>query len=192
MQDAVPAGTGSMAAIIGLADDLVVQACEEVGNIQLLGAANFNSPGQVVIAGYSDVIKKAVSLCKEKGAKRAIILPVSVPSHCMLMFQAAKELAKEIDKYRWKTPLIPVVQNVTAKTTSNVELIKKLLVEQLYMPVLWSQSIAYLGSQYIKTFVECGPGSVLSGLNKRCLKGSKTFSIDSLDRFDMTIKQINS
>lgn len=165
MQKAIPAGEGSMAAILGLNDDAVDKICQETNGV--VAAANYNSPGQVVISGSVDAVKLAAEQCKEQGAKRVLALPVSIPSHCPLMQSAADELAVALDDIEMQRPEIPVVQNVNAQIAESVSEIKKLLVAQLYSPVKWTQDIHYLISQGVSEFIECGPGKVLSGLGKR-------------------------
>ncbi|NRB78660.1 MAG: ACP S-malonyltransferase [Saccharospirillaceae bacterium] len=167
MQAAVPAGQGGMAAIIGLANDLVIEACAEAAQNQVAAAVNFNSPGQVVIAGNKEAIDRACIICKEKGAKRALLLNVSAPSHCALMKPAAIQLAKELESIEFKVPSIPVVQNVCASIVTDPTTIKANLVEQLFKPVLWSDSVIFMVEQGLQATVECGPGKVLSGLNRR-------------------------
>ena len=163
MQQAVPAGTGAMAAIIGLTDEEVIAVCQD-DNVT---AANFNAPGQVVISGTKQAVEVASDLAKQAGAKRVMPLAVSVPSHCELMRPAAQQLAEDLLDVEIKTPLIPVLQNVDAKPHQSPEKIKTLLVEQLYKSVLWTQSNQYFAEHGIDTVVECGPNKVLVGLAKR-------------------------
>ena len=177
MQTAVPAGEGGMAAIIGLEDDLVIAACVEAAQGQVVEAVNFNSPGQIVIAGNLAAVERAMVLAKDKGAKRALPLPVSVPSHCALMRPAALQLADSLASITMNVPSIPVVQNVTASLESNPEALKQNLVAQLYRPVLWTRSVNFLVSQGVDRTVECGPGKVLCGLNRRI---EKTLSVGAL------------
>jgi len=167
MQAAVPAGEGAMAAIIGLDDTAIESACEQAAQGDVVSAVNYNSPGQVVIAGQTEAVNRAMVLCKEAGAKRALPLPVSVPSHCALMKPAAEQLAAELESIIISTPVIPVLQNVTAKVTTDPEAIKANLVQQLYRPVLWVDCVNSMASQGVGRMLECGPGKVLSGLNKR-------------------------
>lgn len=170
MQEAVPAGKGGMAAIIGLADQDIIDACKQAEEGQVVSAVNFNSPGQVVIAGEKDAVDRAMAICKEKGAKRALPLAVSAPSHCALMKPAADKLAEKLKSIQLNEPTIPVVQNTIASVEGNLDVLIKNLIEQLYQPVLWADSVAYLAEQGVLTTVECGPGKVLSGLNKRIHK----------------------
>jgi [acyl-carrier-protein] S-malonyltransferase len=168
MQEAAPAGIGALAAIVGLENSLVQEICEQsIAGSEVLSPANFNSPGQVVIAGHKTAVEKAVLLAKEKGAKLAKLLPVSVPSHCLLMKPAAERLATLLTTISIKMPDISVLNNVTATIYQNTDEIRDKLVKQLYMPVLWVDIIQSLVQQDITTFIECGPGKVLAGLNKR-------------------------
>ncbi|MBD1550366.1 ACP S-malonyltransferase [Pseudomonas typographi] len=183
MQEAVPAGQGGMAAILGLEDNDVIAACKEVANGEVVSAVNFNSPGQVVIAGSASAVARAIDACKAKGAKRALALPVSVPSHCALMKPAAEKFAAAVQGLSWAPPAIPVVQNVTAQVAGNLDDLKQNLLAQLYMPVRWVESVAWLAQQGATQLVECGPGKVLAGLNKRCAEGVNTFNLDTPDAF---------
>ncbi|MCJ8300470.1 MAG: ACP S-malonyltransferase [Pseudomonadales bacterium] len=170
MQQAVPAGTGAMAAILGLADELVEAACAQAQQGQVVAAVNYNCPGQVVIAGEKDAVARAIENCKASGAKRAIELPVSVPSHCQLMKPAAEKLAAKLQSVSVQMPQIPVLQNVTAREPQSVEQIKENLIAQLYSPVLWTASMQAIVDTGVTRSIECGPGKVLSGLNKKIHK----------------------
>ena len=183
MQQAVPAGTGAMAAIIGLDDDQVIAACESVTE-GVVSAVNFNSPGQVVIAGETAAVEIAMANAKEAGAKRALPLPVSVPSHCKLMVPAGEKLAERLNAIEFKEPAIKLVQNVSAEAVSDAAQIKANLVSQLSEPVLWTQSIALLNELGVEKTVECGPGKVLTGLNKRIVKGLDAVAIVDVASFD--------
>jgi [acyl-carrier-protein] S-malonyltransferase len=167
MQQAVPAGEGAMAAILGLDDDKVESACEKAANGDVVSAVNYNSPGQIVIAGSAEAVNRAIDLCKEAGAKRAMALPVSVPSHCALMKPAAEKLAVEFEGLSFNTPQIDIVQNVNASVNADLDQLKNDLLAQLYSPVLWTKTVNNMVAQGIETVIECGPGKVLSGLNKR-------------------------
>jgi len=167
MQTAVPVGVGAMAAIIGLDDDVIREACEASAGNEVVSAVNFNAPGQVVIAGHAGAVERAMEACKAAGAKRALPLPVSAPFHTSLMKPAGEQLAKDIEALDFKAPQIPVVHNVHAKTESDPAVIKKLMVEQIYSPVLWVDCVKTMVAQGITTTVECGAGKVLGGLNKR-------------------------
>jgi [acyl-carrier-protein] S-malonyltransferase len=183
MQQAVPAGQGGMAAILGLEDADVLAACAEAAQGEVVSAVNFNAPGQVVIAGGAAAVARAVEACKARGAKRAMSLPVSVPSHCALMKPAAERFAEAIDAIAWQAPQIALVQNVSAAAVTDLEGLKRDLLAQLYSPVRWVESIVCLSAQGVTDLVECGPGKVLSGLNKRCVKGINTYNLDTPDAF---------
>ncbi|MDA3933404.1 MAG: ACP S-malonyltransferase [Gammaproteobacteria bacterium] len=170
MQAAAPEGAGKMAAIIGLEDVAVVNICHQAAVEGTISAANFNSPGQVVIAGAVQAVDRAMQLCKDAGAKRALPLAVSVPSHCALMRPAAEQLGFSIRQMKFVQPIVPVVHNVDAEVHTDPTDIAELLIEQLYKPVRWTQSINWLLDQGVRRFVECGPGNVLGGLVKRIAK----------------------
>ncbi|HLT03329.1 MAG TPA: ACP S-malonyltransferase [Pseudomonas sp.] len=186
MQQAVPAGQGGMAAILGLEDDDVRAACAEAAQGDVVSAVNFNAPGQVVIAGSAAAVARAVEACKARGAKRAMPLPVSVPSHCDLMRPAAERFAEAVAAVAWQAPQIPLVQNVSADVVNDLETLKRDLLAQLYSPVRWVESVQRLGACGVTALVECGPGKVLSGLNKRCVKGVDTYSLDTPEAFAAT------
>ena len=185
MQQAVPAGEGAMAAIIGLDDDKVVAACEAAPGI--VSAVNFNSPGQVVIAGHVAAVEVAMVNAKDAGAKRALPLPVSVPSHCELMIPAGKKLAEKLESIVFNEPDCVLVQNVTAQAVSDPLIIKANLVSQLSEPVLWTQSVMLLAELGVTATIECGPGKVLSGLNKRIVKGLDTSSLGDVAGFEAAL-----
>ncbi len=182
MQQAVPAGTGKMAAIIGLEDAAIIAACEEAAQDQVVSAVNFNSPGQVVIAGNVEAVERAMDLCKEKGAKRALPLPVSVPSHCALMKPAADQLAQKLAAIEFAEPQIPVINNVDVKAESSGEDIKQALIRQLYSPVRWTETVQAMQQQGVNTLVECGAGNVLSGLAKRISRDITSHVINDHDK----------
>lgn len=190
MQNAVPPGTGKMAAIVGLDDDAIVRACEAVAQGEIVSPANFNSKGQTVIAGHAAAVERAMAACKEAGAKRALPLNVSVPSHCELMRPAAEELALDLEAIKFSTPKIAVVQNSTAAIVSDPAQIKANLISQLYLPVQWVDTVSAIAEFGASQLVECGPGKVLCGLIKRidsdiiCM-GSE----DPLD-FDSAVDQL--
>lgn len=178
MQQAVPAGSGAMAAILGLDDDAIAKACEDAAQGQVVSPVNFNCPGQVVIAGEKGAVERAVEACKAAGAKRAVPLPVSVPSHCALMRPAAEQLAQDLAQIEVREPQIPVVQNVDAKVPASVEKLKQNLLAQLYSPVLWTSSVEAMLEQGVETTIECGPGKVLSGLNKKVQRSLNVAAIN--------------
>lgn len=167
MQRAVPEGVGAMAAIIGLDNESIAANCEKAAQGQVVSPVNFNSPGQVVIAGHKEAVERANILMKESGAKRALPLPVSVPSHCALMKPAAEELAIALDKLEVKAPAIPVINNADVATVTDPAAIKDALVRQLYSPVRWTETVERMASEEITFEIEMGPGKVLSGLVKR-------------------------
>lgn len=170
MQDAVPVGSSGLAAIIGLENDVVAAVCKKaVIAGEVLSPANFNSPGQVVIAGHLPSVEKALVLAKEAGARMAKLLPVSVSSHCELMKPAAERLAALLASIPIQKPTIPVVSNVDVTIYDSAEAIRDGLVRQLYMPVRWVETIQLFSQQGITHLIECGPGKVLSGLNKRII-----------------------
>ncbi len=181
MQAAVPEGKGAMSAIIGLNDDAVIQICEQVSNDlgEPVEAVNFNSPGQVVIAGATDAVNKAMELLKEDGAKRALPLPVSVPSHSSLMKPAADELAEYLKGVNINKPKIQVIHNVDAKSHDQPDAIREALVKQLYNPVQWTHTIQII-TDGADAVVECGPGKVLGGLTRRINKEVASYSLDSM------------
>lgn len=183
MQEAVPAGTGGMAAILGLEDADVLAACAEAAQGEVVSAVNFNAPGQVVIAGAAKAVERAIEACKTRGAKRAVALPVSVPSHCELMRPAAERFAEAVEAVQWQMPQIALVQNVTAQVPADLASLKRDLLAQLYSPVRWVESVQLLAEKGVTDLVECGPGKVLAGLNKRCAKGVTTHNLDSADAF---------
>jgi [acyl-carrier-protein] S-malonyltransferase len=192
MQTAVSAGTGKMAAIVGLGDDKIAGLCEQATQGQVVSAANFNSPGQTVIAGDVDAVERAIVLCKEAGAKRALALNVSVPSHCSLMKPAAEQLKVELDRVQFNSPQIPVVQNVNAQTSEDPNLIKENLIKQLYMPVLWIDSVKYMRANGVEKLLECGPGNVLSGLIRRIDPQVSCFASDNPASLENAIAELLS
>ncbi|KAA9001200.1 ACP S-malonyltransferase [Affinibrenneria salicis] len=167
MQEAVPAGTGAMYAIIGLDNDAIAQACADAAQGQVVAPVNFNSPGQVVIAGNKEAVERAGAACKAAGAKRALPLPVSVPSHCALMAPAAQKLAAALENVTLSAPQVPVVNNVDARIETSPEAIRSALVRQLHHPVRWTDCVEFIASQGVETLLEIGPGKVLTGLTKR-------------------------
>ncbi|MGV6482210.1 ACP S-malonyltransferase [Pantoea agglomerans] len=167
MQEAVPEGTGAMQAIIGLDDAAIRKACEESAQGQVVSPVNFNSPGQVVIAGNKEAVERAGAACKAAGAKRALPLPVSVPSHCALMKPAADKLAVALESITFNAPAVPVINNVDVKAETYAAAIRHALVRQLYSPVRWTESVEAMAAQGVTQLLEMGPGKVLTGLTKR-------------------------
>lgn len=179
MQHAVPTGQGAMAAILGLDDESVKAVCSQAAENAVVEAVNFNSPGQVVIAGDVTAVTRAIDLAKEQGAKRAMLLPVSVPSHCALMRPAAEQLAAALENISIHKPTIPVIHNANVAMEDEADAIKLLLTQQLHNPVRWVETVQWFASQGVTNLVECGPGKVLAGLTKRIDK-----SIVGLPVFD--------
>jgi len=175
MQAAVPQGSGAMAAIMGLADDKVQALCAAQAEDQVLQAVNYNSPGQVVIAGHREAVERAVANASSAGAKRAVLLSVSVPSHCALMQSAAMNLQQRLQAIEIKNPTIPVVHNCDVAIHEEAAAIKNALVKQLDHPVLWVKTIQWMDSQGVTQFIECGPGKILTGLNKRIIKKASVY-----------------
>lgn len=185
MQQAVPAGEGAMAAILGLEDAQVIALCKEASIHGVVEAVNFNSPGQVVIAGAVSAVNQAIDLATAAGAKRALLLPVSVPSHCALMQPAAEQLATELAKTHIQAPLIPVIHNTSVTSSNNADEIRELLAKQLFNPVRWVETVTFLAAQGVDTLIECGPGKVLAGLTKRIdksLSAQPLFDVASLEK----------
>lgn len=176
MQEAVPAGVGAMAAVIGLADDVILEACAEAAQDEVCSAVNFNSPGQVVIAGNKAAVERAGEILKAKGAKRVLPLSVSVPSHCALMKPAAEKLAQKLATLTFKTPEIAVINNVDVSKESSAEAIKDALVRQLYSPVRWVETVQSMTSSNVDVMIEMGPGKVLTGLIKRIAKEANSMA----------------
>ncbi len=179
MQACVPAGIGAMAAVIGLDDQAIIDACGQAQAAEVVAAVNFNSPGQVVIAGHKAAVERAGELCKAAGAKRVLPLPVSVPSHCALMTDAADKLAADLENITFNTPKINIVNNVDVAIETTGEAIKTALIKQLYSPVRWSETITYLGEQGVTQMIEVGPGKVLQGLVKRINKSINCVSFNN-------------
>ena len=189
MQNAVPPGTGKMAAIVGLDDEAILAACKEAAQGEIVSPANFNSQGQTVIAGHTAAVERAMVACKKAGAKRTLPLNVSVPSHCELMRPAAEELALDLEAITFSTPKIAVVQNSTAEIVSDPLQIKTNLISQLYLPVQWVDSVRIMASNGVQKVVECGPGKVLCGLIKRIDKDLVCMGSEEPLDFDTAITQ---
>jgi [acyl-carrier-protein] S-malonyltransferase len=184
MQNAVPSDEGAMAAILGLKDSEVINICNNLKEIGVIEAVNFNSPGQVVVAGEKIIIETSLEVFKEAGAKRAIILPVSVPSHCSLMKEAAIEFKEFLSSINFAKPIFPVVQNFEAIPYDDEEKIKEGLFHQLFNPVRWTQSMEFMSEKKLNIFLEIGPGKVLTSLSKRINRDSNNISIDSMDSIE--------
>lgn len=187
MQEAVPAGTGAMYAIIGLDNDAIAKACEDAAQGQVVSPVNFNSPGQVVIAGNKEAVERAGALCKEAGAKRALPLAVSVPSHCALMKPAADKLAVALQEIEFKQPEIQVVNNVDVKVQTDANAIRDALVRQLYNPVRWTETVEFIADKGITQLLEIGPGKVLTGLTKRISKEMNAAAVNDIASLDAAL-----
>jgi [acyl-carrier-protein] S-malonyltransferase len=181
MQEAVADGEGAMAAVIGLDDDVIKQICEEQAQGEVVTPVNYNSPGQVVIAGHSSAVSRAGEALKEAGAKRVLPLPVSVPSHCALMKPAAEKLKQELENITVKSPVIDVINNVDVMIETDPAAIKDALVRQLYCPVRWTESVEKAADMSVEKAFEVGPGKVLTGLNKRITKSFNCSALNTAD-----------
>lgn len=177
MQEAIAPGAGAMAAILGLDDEQVAEVCAEAAGNDVVSAVNFNAPGQVVVAGHIEAVKRAVEAAKEKGAKRSVLLPVSVPSHCSLMRPAAEKLEASLRAIVIRAPEIPVIHNVDVVSHAAPDAIRDALTKQLYSPIRWADSVKFMHEQGVGLFVECGPGKILSTLNKRIVRGCESLPI---------------
>ncbi len=189
MQEAVPMGEGAMAAILGLGDDEVTEACKSAAGPDVVEPVNFNAPGQVVIAGNSAAVDRAIDIARDKGAKRAIRLPVSVPSHSSLMKPAAKIFGERLKRTHVRTPLVPEIYTVDVRKHRSPDGIRDALVEQLFKPVRWSETVRTMISQGVNAIVECGPGKVLTGINRRIerRKEIRVFALHDPATFEVTL-----
>lgn len=184
MQQAVPEGTGAMYAIIGLDNDAIINACKQAEQGEVVSAVNFNSPGQVVIAGAKAAVERAAALCKEAGAKRALPLAVSVPSHCALMKSAADQLSVSLESITLKAPVVAVLNNVDVKAETDAVAIRNALVRQLYSPVRWTETVEKMAQNGVEVLVEVGPGKVLNGLTKRIVDSLQAVSVNDVKFLD--------
>ena len=191
MQEAVPAGVGAMAAIIGLDDQQVVEGCAEAANGQIVAAANYNAPGQVVIAGETAAVERAMEILKAKGAKRALPLPVSVPSHCLLMESAAEQLDQVLQTLEVQKPEVTLIHNADVQSHPQADALRLALKQQLFMPVRWVECVSAMQAQGVTQFVECGPGKVLLGLNKRIAADASHASLFDNDSLNAVVEQLN-
>lgn len=190
MQEAVPLGVGAMAAILGLENDKVVEVCKEASSTGIVEPANFNCPGQVVVAGEVKAVEKAIELAKDKGAKRAMMLPVSAPFHCSLLKPAGEKLAAELEKIELKDMKIPVVTNVTAEYILDKSKVKDLLIRQVSSPVYFEESVRKMIDDGVDTFIEIGPGKTLIGFVKKINKDVKTLNVEDLESLNNTLKEL--
>ena len=193
MQDAVPQGTGAMAAVIGLDDDKIEAVCARVATDTgcVIEAVNYNAPGQLVIAGHVEAVEACLPLMKEAGAKRALTLPVSAPFHCALMEPAAERLHEKLDMIEVQIPSVPVIQNVSMKPESDVVVIREQLIKQTFSPVRWTQTVQNFEMLGIRAAAEFGPGAVLSGLAKRIQTGAQHFPLGTCELFTRALQEIN-
>ena len=192
MQEAVPAGAGAMAAILGLDASGVAAACTESAQGQVVEAVNFNAPEQIVIAGESAAVERAAAACKARGAKRAILLPVSAPFHCSLMRPAADKLRRRLTEVKFTAPSIPLVNNVDAACLSAPQQIKEALVRQAAAPVLWVATMQFMAAQGVSQVYECGPGRVLAVLVKRCADGLCGAAMDNIDALTAALAAVKA
>lgn len=189
MQEAAPAGTGAMAAVIGTEDELVRAVCNEASGSEVVVPANYNSPGQIVIGGHAAAVDRALALLAEKGVRKAVKLAVSVPSHTPLMREAANRLSETMAGLQWREPRLPVVQNVDAEVHEGIASIRDALVRQLYLPVRWTDCVQALAARGATRVAECGPGKVLAGLIKRIDKSLDTRTLGTPGEFDTAIQE---
>jgi [acyl-carrier-protein] S-malonyltransferase len=192
MQEAVPENTGAMAAILGLDDEAVIKICNDLDGENVIEAVNFNSPGQVVVAGNKYIIEMSLEKFKEAGAKRALILPVSVPSHCRLMKPASVEFLSYLGNFNFNSPKIPVIHNADVTSHTSGDNIKHALSMQLYNPVQWTRTIKYLSEKKMSVFVEGGPGRVLIGLNRRIATEANHYSLDGIEIMEKFLTEITT
>ena len=190
MQEAVPLGVGTMAAILGLDAKDVIDCCKAASSIGIVEPANFNCPGQLVVAGEIKAVEKVVELCREKGAKRAMLLPVSAPFHCSMLKPAGNRLSIELEKVQLCKMSLPVVTNVTAEYITDESKVKDLLIRQVSNSVLWENSVNRMLESGVDTFIEIGPGKVLSGFIKKINKEVRTFNIEDLDSLNKTLTEL--
>ena len=186
MRDACPGGQGKMAAILGMEDEALKAVCADAAQGEVVQAVNFNAPGQIVIAGHSTAVDRAIDLAKQAGAKKAMALAVSVPCHSDLMRPASEELAAKLNATQISQPVIPVVNNIDAQIELDPARIREKLIVQLYSPVLWVDSVKTMATQGIAKVVECGPGKVLSGMNKRIVRELEVFNVQDTASLEAT------
>jgi [acyl-carrier-protein] S-malonyltransferase len=192
MQEAVPLGQGAMAAILGASAEVVEQICREAARGQVCAPANFNSPQQVVIAGHAEAVERAVALARERGARRAVLLPVSAPFHCVLMRPAEERLAEDLARVAFADPKIPLVNNVDAALVASAEAARDGLRRQVSRPVRWEESVRRLLAEGVRTFIEVGPGRVLSGLIRQMDRSVRTLAVEDPDSLRETLKELGA
>jgi [acyl-carrier-protein] S-malonyltransferase len=189
MQDAAPAGTGAMAAVLGADDELVLEVCKAASSEEIVVPANFNSPGQIVIGGHAAAVDKALEMLGERGVRKTVKLAVSVPSHTPLMREAANRLAEAMNGVAWHAPALPVVQNVDAEVHDGIDAIRGALVRQLYLPVRWTGCVQALSGRGVTRIGECGPGKVLAGLIKRIDKSLDARALGATAEFESALTE---
>ncbi|CAK0744578.1 (acyl-carrier-protein) S-malonyltransferase [Gammaproteobacteria bacterium] len=189
MQEAVPEEMGAMAAILGLGEELIASACAVAAEGEVVAPVNLNAPGQIVIAGHRSAVLRAIDQAKKLGAKRAVLLPVSVPSHCFLMMEAAQKLRARLEKISFSTPKIPVINNVDVAMPTEPSKIRDALARQLHSPVRWVECVQIMAKAGIAHLIECGPGKILSGLNKRIEKGIETYPLSDPNSLRNTLER---
>lgn len=190
MQEAVPLGVGTMAAILGLSTDDVIECCKKASEFGIVEPANFNCPGQISIAGEVKAVEKAMEFCSEKGAKRAILLAVSAPFHCSMLRPAGERLAAELQNVVLNEIKVPLIANVNAKVVDSASEVKDLLIRQVSSPVLWESSVKLMLENGVDTFVEIGPGKVLGGFVKKISKEARTLNIEDLESLGKTLAEL--
>jgi [acyl-carrier-protein] S-malonyltransferase len=191
MQDAVPAGVGAMAAIMGGDDDQVLAACAEAAQGQVVEPVNYNAPGQVVIAGHREAVERAIVLAKQKGAKRGVLLPVSAPFHSSLLQAAATRLAERLATVALRAPAIPVIHNVDVAEHAEPDAIRTALAQQAASPVRWTATVRAMADRGVTHVVECGPGKVLAGLTKRIVDGLPAYALTDGEALDAALLELN-
>ncbi len=192
MQEAVPLGQGAMAAILGASVEIVEQICREAAEGQVCAPANFNSPQQIVIAGHKEAVERAAALARERGARRAVLLPVSAPFHCALMHPAEERLAEDLARVAFADPNIPLVNNVGAEIVTTGEAARQGLRRQVSRPVRWEESVRRLLAEGVTTFIEVGPGRVLSGLIRQIDRSARTFVVEDPESLEETLKELGA
>ena len=190
MQDAVPAGIGGMAAVLGIEPDVLAQVCEQASEGEVVSCCNLNAPGQIVIGGHKTAVERAIVLAKAAGAKRALLLPMSVPSHCELMRPAAEAMAAALNKANFQPPKIAVLHNATVDVAGDATAIRLVLAEQLFKPVRWIETIEKMTMQGVTHIIECGPGKVLAGMVKRIAPEVKCLSLADKASFDAALAEL--
>lgn len=192
MQAAVPERLGAMAAVLGLSPEAVASACGEAAENDVVAPANINSAEQIVISGHAGAVERAVALCKAKGAKRVLPLPVSAPFHCALMEPARRRMVHVLERIQISEPAFPVVSNVRAEGVRDAATIRALLLEQIVAPVRWHESILWMAAQGVTTFIELGPGRVLSGLLRRAVKDARVLNVEDGASLDATLRELDA